>query len=70
MQKQVCCFKQAIWLILMKASLKIKNRLDRYDINKPRPKYRHKYTKYRHKYPKYWTKYSKMDQVKFVEDSL
>ena len=54
----------------MKASLKIKNRLDRYDINKPRPKYRHKYTKYRHKYTKYWTKYSKMDQVKFVEDSL
>ena len=47
----------------MKASLKIKNRLDRYDINKHRPKYRHKYTKY-------WTKYSKMDQVKFVEDSL
>ena len=68
----------------MKTSLKIKNRSDRYDMNKPRPKYRHKYTKYRHKYTKYrhkytkyrhkytkyWTKYSKMDQVKFVEDSL
>ena len=31
----------------MKMRLKMKNRSHKYDINKPRPRYGHKYTKYK-----------------------
>ena len=31
----------------MKMRLKMKNRLDRYDINRPRPRHGDKYTKYK-----------------------
>ena len=31
----------------MKMRLKMKNRSHRYDINRPRPRYGHKYTKYK-----------------------
>ena len=34
-----------MWLMTMKMRLKMQNRLQRYDINSPRPRYRHKYTK-------------------------
>ena len=36
-----------IWLILMKMTLKMKNKSHRYNINKPRSRYGHKYSKYK-----------------------
>ena len=41
------CLNEVIWLMTMKARLKMKNRLHRYDINRPRPRHGDKYTKYK-----------------------
>ena len=41
------CFNEIIWFIIMKTSLKMKNASNRYDINRPTPRYRRKYTKYK-----------------------
>ena len=38
------CFNEVIWLMTMNIGLKIKNRSQRYDINKPRPRHEHKAT--------------------------
>ena len=59
-------------LMTMKMTLKMKNRSHRYNINRPRLRHEHKYTKYKMclSIMTFETKYSRMDQVKFVEDSL
>ena len=41
------CLNEVIWLMAMKTRLKMKNRLHRYNINRPRPKHGHKCTKYK-----------------------
>ena len=35
------CLNEFIWLMTIKMRLKVKNRLHRYDINRPRPRHRH-----------------------------
>ena len=40
------CFNEIIWLIIMEMMLKMKNRLHRYDINRTRSRYGHKYSIY------------------------
>ena len=48
MQKNKCvCFNDDIELMAMKERLKIKNRLQRYNVNIPRPGNGSKYTKYK-----------------------
>ena len=44
-EKQVRMFY--IWLMTMKMRLKMKYRSHRYNINKTRPRYGHKYAKYK-----------------------
>ena len=47
-QKNKCvCFHEIIRLIILKMEMKMKNKSHRYDINRPRPRYGHKYSKYR-----------------------
>ena len=41
------CFNEVIWLMAMNTRLKVKRRSRRYDINRPRPRHRRKYTKYK-----------------------
>ena len=41
------CLSEVIWLMTMKVRLDMKNRSNRYDINRPRLKHDHKYTKYK-----------------------
>ena len=45
--KRYVCLNEVIWLMTMKMTLKMKNRLHRYDINRPRPRHGNKYTKYK-----------------------
>ena len=40
-------FDDFIWLLTMKMRLKMKNKSQRYDLNRPRPRRGHKYTKYK-----------------------
>ena len=48
MYKNKCiCFNDVIWLMAMKMRLKMKNRSQKYDINRLRPRRGHKYTKYK-----------------------
>ena len=47
-QKNKCfCIPEIIRLIIMKMRIKIKNRSNRYDINRPRSRHGHKYSKYK-----------------------
>ena len=41
------CLNEVIWLMTMKAILKMKNRSHRTDIDRPRPRHGHKYSKYK-----------------------
>ena len=41
------CLNKVIWLMTIKMRLKMKNRLHRYKINRPRPRHGHKYTIYK-----------------------
>ena len=48
MHKNKClCFNQVTWLMTMKIKLEIKNRSNRYDINRLMPRHGYKYTKYK-----------------------
>ena len=46
-KNKYACFNDVIWLMAIKARLKMKNGTLIYDINRPRPRHGHKYTKYR-----------------------
>ena len=47
-QKNKCvCIHEIIGLIIMKVKMKMKNRLHRYVINRPRSRHEHKYSKYK-----------------------
>ena len=47
-QKSKCaCIHEIIRLIIMTMKMKIKNRSHRYDINRPKTRYWHKYSKYK-----------------------
>ena len=41
------CFNEITWLTTMKMSLKLKNRLQRYDLNRSRSRHGHNYIKYK-----------------------
>ena len=43
-QDERVCFYEIIQLIILKMEIKMKNRSNRYEINKPRCKHRHKYS--------------------------
>ena len=48
MHKNMCVyFNWIIWLMVVKMRLKIENRSQRYDINRPMPRHGQKYTKYK-----------------------
>ena len=47
-QKNKCvCIHEIIRLIIMKMKMKMKNTLQRYDINRPRSRHGHKYSNYK-----------------------
>ena len=41
------CLNKIMWLIIMKMRLKMKNGSHRYDVNRTRPRNRHKYSKHK-----------------------
>ena len=45
--KNCVCFQEIIWLIILKMRVKIKIILDRYDINRIRPRHGYEYTNYK-----------------------
>ena len=48
MYKNKCsCCDDVIWLMAIKTRLKMKNRLEIHDINRPGPRHGHKYTKHK-----------------------
>ena len=48
------CLNEVTWLTTIKRRLKMKNRLNRYNINRLRSRHGHKYTKYKYVSVKWW----------------